>query len=69
MSQSDMATKSGASSLMIGKNERGETAPSIEAAKKIADALGVSIDNLGGEGVYKTFAKKTLQRIKDLGWL
>lgn len=65
-SQGDLADKSSVSRVMIGKYERGEAAPSIEAAKKIADALEVSLDNLVGEGVYKSFDKKTLQRFKDL---
>ena len=42
---------------MIGKYERDEAPPFIDAAKKIADAL-VSLDNLG-EGAFKTFDKKT----------
>ena len=46
--------------------ERSEAAPSIDAAKKIADALEVSLDNLVGEGILKSFGKKTLQRFKDL---
>ncbi len=66
LSQTDLADKSNVSRVMIGKYERGEAAPSIEAAKKIADALEVSLDNLVGEGVYKAFDKKTLQRFKDL---
>ena len=40
---------------IIGKYERGEPVPSIEVAKKIADALGVSLDYLVGEGVYSKF--------------
>lgn len=43
---------------MIGKYERDEGAPSINASKKIADALKVWVDNLG-EGAFKTFDKKT----------
>lgn len=66
MSQTDLADKSGVSRVMIGKYERGEAAPSIDAAKKIADALEVSLDNLVGEGAFKAFDKKTLQRFKDL---
>lgn len=64
--QSDLADKSGVSRVMIGKYERGEAAPSIDAAKKIADALEVSLDYLTGEGILKNFDKKTLQRFKDL---
>ena len=66
MSQTDLADKSGVSRVMFGKYERGEAVPSIEAAKKIADALEVSLDNLVGKCIYKGFDKKTLQRFKDL---
>ena len=51
---------------MIGKYERGEALPSIEAAKKIADALGVSLDYLVGEGINASFDKKTVQRLQDI---
>jgi len=51
---------------MVGKYERGEAVPSIEAAKKIADAFGVSLDYLVGEGVNAFFDKKTLQMIQEL---
>jgi transcriptional regulator with XRE-family HTH domain len=69
ISQVDLADKSGVSRVMIGKYERGEAAPSIDAAKKIADALGVSLDHLVGEGLYRDFDKKTLQRFRDLEYL
>jgi transcriptional regulator with XRE-family HTH domain len=65
-SQTDLADKSGVSRVMIGKYERGEAVPSIEAAKKIADALGVSLDYLVGEGVNSKFDKRTLKRLQDL---
>src|ERR1700742_4481887 len=65
-SQADLATKSGVSRVMIGKYEREEATPSIDAAKKIADALEVSLDHLVGEGLYQDFDKKTLQRFRDL---
>ena len=66
MNQVELADKSAVSRVMIGKYERGEAAPSIDAAKKIADALEVSLDHLVGEGMYQGFDKKTLQRFKDL---
>ena len=65
-SQTDLANKSGVSRVMIGKYERGEAAPSIDAAKKIADALEVSLDYLVGEGTNSKFDKKTLKRLQDL---
>jgi transcriptional regulator with XRE-family HTH domain len=65
-SQTDLANKSGVSREMIGKYERGEAVPSIEAAKKIADSLEVSLDYLVGEGINAKFDKKTLSRFQDL---
>ena len=65
-SQSDLAEKSNVSRVMIGKYERGEAIPSIDAAKKIADALDVSLDFLVGESKNATFDKRTIQRIQEL---
>ncbi len=65
-SQSDLADKSQVSRVMIGKYERGEAIPSIDAAKKIADALGVSLDYLVGETSQTSFDKRTLERIQEL---
>lgn len=45
---------------MIGKYERGEAIPSIDAAKKIADALEVSLDYLVGEGINSKLDKQAL---------
>ena len=64
--QTDLFKHCGVSREMVGKYERGEAVPSIEAAKKIADAFGVSLDYLVGEGVNAHFDKKTLQRIQEL---
>lgn len=49
---------------MIGKYERGEAVPPIEAAKKIAKALDVSLDYLASEGINASFDKKTVQRLQ-----
>ncbi|VXC58279.1 Helix-turn-helix [Chryseobacterium sp. 8AT] len=65
-SQSDLADKSEVSRVMIGKYERGEAIPSVDAAKKIADALGVSLDYLVGGTNQVSFDKRTVERIKDL---
>lgn len=64
--QTELAEQSGVSRVMIGKYERGEAIPSIEAAKKIADALGVSLDYLVGEGINSSFDKKTLKRFNEI---
>jgi transcriptional regulator with XRE-family HTH domain len=66
MSQVDLADKSGVSRVMIGKYERGEAVPSIDFAKRIADAFEVSLDYLVGEGQNVAFDKKILQRINDI---
>ena len=65
-SQNDLASKTGISQVMVGKYERGDATPSIEVAKKIADAFEVSLDYLVGEGMNASFDKKTLQRLQDL---
>ncbi len=65
-SQTDLATQSAVSREMIGKYERGEAVPSIEAAKKIADAFAVSLDYLAGEGINASFDKKNIKRLQDI---
>jgi transcriptional regulator with XRE-family HTH domain len=66
LSQTELADKSGVSRVMIGKYERGEATPSIDAAKKIADALEVSLDYLVGEGINSKLDKQALKRLQDL---
>ncbi|MEX2564505.1 MAG: helix-turn-helix transcriptional regulator [Cyclobacteriaceae bacterium] len=65
-SQTDLADNSGVSRVMIGKYERSEGVPSIDAAKKIADAIEVYLDYLVGEGQFAKFDKKTVQRLQDI---
>jgi transcriptional regulator with XRE-family HTH domain len=65
-SQTDLAKESNVSREIIGKYERGEAVPSIDFAKRIADALGVSLDYLVGEGVNASFDKKTLTRLQEI---
>jgi hypothetical protein len=43
--------------------------PSIDTAKKLADALSVSLDYLVGDGDLKVLDKKTLQRLEDIAKL
>ncbi|WP_317174464.1 helix-turn-helix domain-containing protein [Cyclobacterium roseum] len=61
-----LAQRITASREIIGMYERGDAVPSIEAAKKIADAFGVSLDYLVGEGVNSSFDKKTVKRLQDI---
>jgi transcriptional regulator with XRE-family HTH domain len=65
-SQQELGKLSGISGDIIGKNERDEMKPSIETAKKLADALEVSLDYLVGDADLKMLDKKTLQRIEDI---
>ncbi len=65
-SQADLADKISVSRVIIGRYERDEAAPSIDIAKKIADAFEVSLDFLVGEGQNSQFTKKTLQIIQDI---
>ena len=65
-SQGDLAKQSGVSREMIGKYERGEAVPSNEAAKKIASALGVTLDYLAGEASSAAFDRRTVERIQDI---
>jgi transcriptional regulator with XRE-family HTH domain len=65
-SQTDLANQSSVSREMISKYERGIAIPSVDAAKKIADAFGVSLDYLVGEGINSSFDKQTLQRLQEI---
>lgn len=65
-SQTELSEKTNVSRVMIGKYEREEAIPSIEAAKSIADAFNVSLDYLVGEGINASFDKKTVQRLQDI---
>lgn len=51
---------------IVGKYERNEMKPNIETAKKIADALEVSLDYLVGEGDLKVLDKLTIKRLEDI---
>lgn len=65
-SQADLASKTGISQVMVGKYERGDAVPSLEVAKKIADALEVSLDYLVGEGINVHLDKRNLKRLEEL---
>ena len=51
---------------MISKYERGIAIPSVDSAKKIADAFDVSLDFLVGEGINAFFDKTTLKRLQEI---
>ncbi len=56
----------GTSGAVIGRYERDEITPSVEMAKKIADALDVSLDYLTGSIDYVVQDKKMLYRLELL---
>lgn len=65
-SQAELGKLSGINGDIIGKYERDEMKPSIDTAKKLADALEVTLDYLVGDGDLKVLDKKTLQRLEDI---
>lgn len=56
----------GTSSAIIGRYERNERTPSIEVAKKIAQALDVSLDYLTGNSSVLVQDKKMVHRLEEL---
>lgn len=66
LSQAELGKRAGINGDIVGKYERNEMKPSIETAKKLADALEISLDYLVGEGELKVLDKKTLKRLEDI---
>jgi len=67
MSQVALAEKTGISRDAISKYERGDTVPSVDYAKRIADALGVSLDYLVSDNDNEDVLDNiTLKRIKEI---
>lgn len=65
-SQTDLAKAINASREAIGKYERNEAIPSVETAKKIAEAFEVTLDYMVDDDIKPTFDKKTVKRIQDI---
>ena len=67
LSQADLATATGISKDAISKYERGDATPSVDYAKRIADALNVSLDYLvSDDDTEEVLDKETLGRIKAI---
>lgn len=67
LSQVDLAETTGISRDAISKYERGDSVPSVEYAKRIADALGVSLDYLvSDDDKEEVLDNDTVKRIKDI---
>lgn len=56
----------GTSGAVIGRYERDEIMPSVEIAKKMADALEVSLDYMTGSTTFRLEDKKMLTRLELL---
>lgn len=59
-SQPALGKKVGTSGAIIGRYERGEIAPSIGVARKLAEALDVTLDYLVGENELATLRDKAM---------
>lgn len=66
LNRDDLGKIVGSSGAMIGKYERNQMTPSVEMAKKIAEALGISLDYLTGSTSFIINDKKMLYRLKLL---
>ena len=66
INQEELAKKVGTSGPIIGRYERDEMKPSIDVAKKIADALAVTLDYLLGGSDNMVMDKKLLKRLEDI---
>ena len=67
MSQVDLAKVTGISRDAISKYERGDAIPSVEYAKRIADALGVSLDYLvNDDDREEVLDNDTVKRIREI---
>lgn len=65
-SQTELGDKAGVSREIIGRYERNDAMPSIEVAKKIADAFNVSLDYLAGDNINAQFNKETIKRMQGI---
>ncbi len=66
MTQEELAKILNTSISVVSRYERGKMLPSIETAKKLADALEVSLDYLEREGELRILDKRTLKRLEDI---
>lgn len=68
LSQAELGKMIGTSGDVIGRYERGDISPSIDAVAKIADALEVSVDYLIGKTKME-LDKNTMRRFEDISTL
>ena len=70
-SQHEVGKLIGTSGAIIGRYERGEMTPSIEVAKKLAEAFGVTLDSLVSQHEQSAFVQDSsmLERVRAIGEL
>ena len=66
LTQTALGERVGTSGDIIGKYERGEMKPSVETARKLADALGVSLDYLTGTEEANVPSEETRRRMQEI---
>lgn len=64
ISQNTLGNSSNVSGSIIGKYERDEMKPSIETARRIANALGVTLDYLAGNSKMKIVDQELIKRME-----
>lgn len=69
LKRGDIARKSGLAVGVYGRYERGERLPTVDTARAIADALGVSLDYLTGAAPEATRDQRMLERIDAIAKL
>ena len=65
-SQAALAEAAHVSREAIGKYERGVAVPSVETARRIADAFDVTLDYLAGDSEAGAIDRETLARVQEL---
>lgn len=69
LNQEELSEKSGVSRSYISDLERGERSPGFEVVKKLATALGVTIDELSAsepEGEGEKLPEEKVELVKDI---
>lgn len=66
LSQNELGKLADVSGDIVGKYERNEMKPSIETARRLANALNVTLDYLVGDSDTSVFDKNITKRIEDI---
>ena len=66
LSRKELAAATGTSAPVVGRYERDEITPTVETAKKLADALSVTVDFLLGGSGQAQFDRDTIERMEQI---